>query len=625
MIEKIEFEKHLRISKDWLDNLFPFYIVVDEYLSTLEFGPLLPKAIDDISDTESLDNLFEFLDDENSEIEFDSLKDITGPIKIVGKIAPLKLWGEVRYIEEFNLVLLLLTPLLKSENELTRYKIQLEELPLSDTTSNYLELISNTEGASQAAASKYAKEDEKKEQGFVVPGLDGSDIEIPEDPEALKDAYKKMAYEFGKVARASTELQDIIRDKTQELDMQVVMTKEALRKAEEERAKAETATEEALMAKDDAEKAHGEAEAAKVEVEKAKEELELAYEKVDKARAEARAEADEAIQDIVLLKNKAEEDVEILKGKVSKILHVVRFASEGDLTNKIPVSGTDPIGQVGDGLNEFFNNLKNSVKEIESCSSALKNASYNLKDNNRVMKNNSAETTDQTFQATKASDKVTSGMREVEGSMKNMIMAIKEITQITTEASSLANQTSDLARSTNETITQLDVSSTKIGEVIKLIQGIAHQTNLLSLNAQIEAMWAGEAGKGFRVVANEVKELSKQTAMATSQVESMITNIQSDSKKAISAVTQISESIMTMTSYTQKISDSMVQQSSYTGLVSEVVAGASESIKEINESIILVKESAKTTDSAIDTSQNSAENVGTWSENLDTLVARFKI
>ncbi|MDH5581348.1 MAG: hypothetical protein OEY33_05530, partial [Bdellovibrionales bacterium] len=422
MITEIDFEKHLGISKDWLDAIFPFYIVVDEYLTILEFGSLLPKVLDDLEKNEGLDNFLEFEEEENSDIEFEGLKTSKELLKFNGKMAPIKLSGEARYIEEHNLVIILLTPFIKSRNELTRYKIQIEELPLSDTTSCYLDLIANDQEGGSQSSSKYDKGDEKKEQGFVIPGLDGSDIDIPEDIDVLKSSYKKMAYEFGKVARASTELQDIIRDKTQELDMQVVMTKEALKKAEAEREKAEIATEEALTAKDQAVKAHNEAlvakneaERAKKEVEQAKAELESAYEKVDKARAEARAEADEAIQDIIKLKNKAEDDVEILKGKVSKILHVVRYASEGDLRNKIPVSGSDPIGQVGDGLNEFFENLKNNIKEIESCSSALKNASFNLKENNRVMKTNSAETTDQTDQATKASDKVTHGMGEVEG------------------------------------------------------------------------------------------------------------------------------------------------------------------------------------------------------------------
>ncbi len=630
MITEINHEEHLGISKEWIESLFPFYFVIDEYLTVLEYGPFLPKAVQDISKNQGLDNFFENLNGDEKDITFERLKE-NKSVQIIGKLAPLKLWGEAKYLEKDNLIIFLVTPFIEADNELSRYKISLDDLPNSDATMMYYEILSDGSG-SGGSGSKYAKDDEKKEQGFVVPGLDGSDIEVPEDYNILKDMYKKMAYEFGKVARASTELQDIIRDKTQELDMQVVMTQEALKKAEAEREKADKARVEALTAKDEAVKAHEEAleakeeaERAKKEVEVAKEELEQAYEKVDKARAEARAEADEAIADIVVLKNKAEEDVEILKEKVSRILQVVKLASGGDLRQKVPVSGEDPIGQVGDGLNEFFSNLKNNLKEIESCSSALKKASFNLKENNRVMKDNSAETNKQTYQATEASDKVTHGMREVEGSMKNMIKAIKDITQITTEASKLANDTSNLATSTNETITQLDTSSSKIGEVIKLIQGIAHQTNLLSLNAQIEAMWAGEAGKGFRVVANEVKELSKQTAMATSQIEKMINNIQSDSKKAINAVSQISDSIMTMTSYTQRISDSMEQQYSYTGLVSEVVSGASGSIKEINESIVLVKESAKTTDSAIDTSQNSAENVGTWSENLDSLVARFKI
>lgn len=710
--ESFNFKDNLGISKEFLNSTFPFYFVLDEYLTIIDFGDLAKKAIEDLELNQGFDNFFEWIEetDGSMELSFKSLIDLHGKsTEISGKMTPLQLWGQSIVSDSGKYILLLLTPKITKLNQVTRYKISEDDFPKWDSTLFYVEHISSGEGGGAGSKSKYAKEDEKKEKGFVVPGLDGSDIELPKDYDELASSYKKMAYEFGKVARASTELQDIIRDKTQELDMQVVMTQEALKKAEHarsvaesakketelaleraekeklkaeiakedadsERLKAETqkkmaeqAKEEAEAAKEEAEAAKEEAEAAKevaetqrqnalkskeeaeaakevaevqrhnaelsreeahaakLEVEKASEELQVAYKNVDKARAEARAEADEAIKDIILMKNNIEEDARQLMEKVRKILEVVKVASTGDLRIKIPVSGKDAIGQVGDGLNEFFSSLKLSIKEIESCGHALDDASIKLRDNNKVMKQNSDDTTKQTLMAGMASKKVTDGMNEVSNSMKIMVGGIKDITQITTEASKLSNDTSVLAEDTNEIISELDRSSSRIGKVIKLIEAIAHQTNLLSLNAQIEAMWAGEAGKGFRVVANEVKELSKQTAEATQEVEKMVMNIQSDSKKAISAVSQISDAIMTMNSYTVRISEQMVQQSSQSGVVTDVVYNAASSISEINEAIELVKSSAVTTDEAIVHSQASAEDLGEWANNLNVLVNRWKV
>lgn len=683
-------QEKLGISREWLNSLFPFFIVLDEYLTVLEFGDLISKAVDDLEVNQGLDNYFEYLDDEEKEITFDSLVNLQlKSVKFVGKLMPLKLWGEVKVFPEEKLVIFLGTPNITALNQITRYKISLEDFPISDPTIDFVNYIDeNGVGGGAGSKSKYAKDDDKKEKGFQVPGLDGSDIDVPKDYEVLKEVYKKMAYEFGKVARASTELQDIIRDKTQELDMQVVMTQEALKKAQAEQAKAVKAQKEteialkgaeksrnvaekaelvALEEKGNAEKSRNEAENAKLValkekgkaeksrneaekaelialkekgkaeeakheameakalVEKASEDLKVAYKQVDGARAEARAEADEAIKDVLKLKDKAEEDATSLREKVRRILEVVKHATTGDLTKIIPVSGEDAIGQVGEGLNEFFNVLKSSIKEIESASLALGDASEELQDNNLVMKNNSNDTNHEAESAKVASLTVTNGMADVSSSMENMIEGIKDITQMTREASDLSTEAEDLATDTNEIITELDLSSTRIGKVIKLIEAIAHQTNLLSLNAQIEAMWAGDAGKGFRVVANEVKQLSKQTATATQEVEKMITNIQSDSKKAITAVSQISESIVTMNGLTKNISQSMLKQSSLSESVTGVVGNTSDSIKGINASIDRVETSANNTGDAIIKSQASAEDLGEWALNLKGLVEKFKI
>lgn len=109
-----------------------------------------------------------------------------------------------------------------------------------------------------------------------------------------------------------------------------------------------------------------------------------------------------------------------------------------------------------------------------------------------------------------------------------MAASIKEIAKNATEAAKVATAAVKVAESTTVTVTKLGHSSGKIGQVIKVITSIAHQTNLLALNATIEAARAGEAGKGFAMVANEVKELAKETAKATDEIGPKIAAIQTD-------------------------------------------------------------------------------------------------
>lgn len=121
-------------------------------------------------------------------------------------------------------------------------------------------------------------------------------------------------------------------------------------------------------------------------------------------------------------------------------------------------------------------------------------------------------------------------------------------------------------------VTKLGQASTEIGQVIKVITSIAQQTNLLALNATIEAARAGEAGKGFAVIANEVKELSKQTAKATEDITRMIEVIQNDAKAAVEAIGQISQVISRINDVSTTIAIAVQEQTSVTNEISRNVS-----------------------------------------------------
>ena len=121
-----------------------------------------------------------------------------------------------------------------------------------------------------------------------------------------------------------------------------------------------------------------------------------------------------------------------------------------------------------------------------------------------------------------------------------MESAIREIAHNATEAARVAGQAVSVAENTTRTVGKLGDSSQEIATVIKLINGIAEQTNLLALNATIEAARAGEAGKGFAVVASEVKELAQETARATEDISQRVEAIQADTAGAVEAISRIS-------------------------------------------------------------------------------------
>ncbi len=146
MEERINYDEVFGISKKWLDELFPFHVVIDEWGGVISFGPLLQKAINDIDIDEAIDNVFEYELPEGEEgdvdITVENIKEkVMTRVNLIGKMAPLKLRGEVRYYSESKTCLFLLRPFITQTNQLKRYGIKLEDLPLSDPSIKYLELL----------------------------------------------------------------------------------------------------------------------------------------------------------------------------------------------------------------------------------------------------------------------------------------------------------------------------------------------------------------------------------------------------------------------------------------------------------------------------------------------------
>ena len=229
--------------------------------------------------------------------------------------------------------------------------------------------------------------------------------------------------------------------------------------------------------------------------------------------------------------------------KVDSILTVVAAAATGDLTQKIEVSGSDAIGQMGEGLGKFFADLRQSIGSIGASAMNLVSASEELTTVSQQMSANAEETSAQANVVSGATEQVNQNLQTVATGAEEMGASIKEIAKNATEAAKVATAAVRAAETTNATVAKLGESSAEIGQVIKVITSIAQQTNLLALNATIEAARAGEAGKGFAVVANEVKELAKKTAKATEDISRKIEAIQIDTKAAVEAIGTISEVI----------------------------------------------------------------------------------
>jgi PAS domain S-box-containing protein len=164
--------------------------------------------------------------------------------------------------------------------------------------------------------------------------------------------------------------------------------------------------------------------------------------------------------------------------------------------------------------------------------------------------------------------RVAGALRDIDNEKNLAEASERQLAQLSASSSRLAGVSTDLSKAVDaavnragaatETIAQLDASSVKIGEVIKIITGIASQTNLLALNATIEAARAGESGRGFAVVAHEVKELANETSQATDNISQQVETIRTQTSEAVRSIEEIQSSMQALTS-TQQAIESLIQ------------------------------------------------------------------
>ena len=169
-----------------------------------------------------------------------------------------------------------------------------------------------------------------------------------------------------------------------------------------------------------------------------------------------------------------------------------------------------------------------------------------------------------------------------------MTASIGEIDRQVGESTRIAHEAVDQVTRTNATVSTLSEAATQIGDVVKLIQDIAEQTNLLALNATIEAARAGEAGKGFAVVASEVKNLANQTGRATEEISNKISTVQNVSIEAANAIRTIGTTIESINNISGIISDAVKQQTSATKEISSNVQQVYAGTSEVSSSIVKV-------------------------------------
>lgn len=239
-----------------------------------------------------------------------------------------------------------------------------------------------------------------------------------------------------------------------------------------------------------------------------------------------------------------------LREKVDALLAVVSKAAAGDLTGRITVFGDDAIGQLGNGLARMFDNLRLLLDRVQKAGIQVATSTTEIAASARQQESTGIE-------QAQTSVEVLSTTKEISANTAQLLKAMEEVTQVTERTSAatlsahggLGRMDEAMQRmvqatdSINAKLAALSEKASNINNVLTTITKVADQTNILSLNAAIEAEKAGEAGRGFSVVATEIRRLADQTSIATWDIEQMLKEMQSAVSASVMGMDKFSEEI----------------------------------------------------------------------------------
>lgn len=327
-----------------------------------------------------------------------------------------------------------------------------------------------------------------------------------------------------------------------------------------------------------------------------------------KNRAGEQAGFIEVIQDITAASHiKQYQEKEVIK--VSEILAAI---ASGDLTKDYQIAAADQYTkEVHDifknieiAVNDTRTNLRQSIELIRQQANMLSASSEELSAQSTQMSASAEELSSQsanvaaaTEQAStnlqnisRTADEITQAVSTVVSAMTEMSATIQEISKNTSQSSDVAGEASKKSSQTMVSIDELKKTTSEIGKIVKIVDDIADQTNMLALNATIEAASAGEAGKSFAVVANEVKELAKQTSEATGRIAEQIENMTVSVDGSVSFVGQIAKIIENLNQIAHTIAASVEEQSATVNEISASMVQSGHGVQVVNKNI---EESAK--------------------------------